>query len=52
MESFDIDNIDCPICEGQALVLGTLGRLNHYRCRDCGMDFAYQTEKEENERMV
>ncbi len=29
----------CPICPGQGVPLGTLGRLRWYRCRDCGMDF-------------
>lgn len=39
----DETTITCPVCEirqfiGDA-VLGTLGRLTHYRCRCCGMQW-------------
>ncbi len=27
----------CPICRGICQLLGRLGELLHYRCRDCGM---------------
>ncbi len=26
----------CPTCGGDAAPLGTLGRLAHFACRDCG----------------
>jgi tRNA(Ile2) C34 agmatinyltransferase TiaS len=29
----------CPVCEGPGVLLGILGRLEHYRCRNCGMPF-------------
>jgi transposase-like protein len=29
----------CPVCSGQGVPLGQLGRLRWYRCRDCGIDF-------------
>jgi len=29
----------CPYCGGHGIFLGQLGRLNHYRCRDCGATF-------------
>jgi len=29
----------CPLCPGQGEALGTLGALQWYRCRDCGMCF-------------
>jgi hypothetical protein len=30
----------CPACGGEEpVVLGQLGRLQWYRCRDCGIDF-------------
>lgn len=29
----------CPACGGEGVELGTLGRLNWKRCRDCGMEF-------------
>ena len=28
----------CPICGGPSSSLGTLGDLEHWRCRNCGMD--------------
>lgn len=30
----------CPACPGRGMVLGKLGRLRWYRCRDCGIDFS------------
>ena len=27
---------DCPCCGGPSVVLGSLGKTTHYRCRDCG----------------
>jgi predicted nucleic acid-binding Zn-ribbon protein len=29
----------CPMCGGPGTPLGQLGRLMHYRCRNCGADF-------------
>lgn len=26
----------CYVCDGQLVELGTLGRLEWFRCRDCG----------------
>jgi hypothetical protein len=31
--------VECPCCGGPGVELGTLGRLEWFRCRDCGMDF-------------
>lgn len=28
----------CELCGGPCFVLGQLGSLIHYRCRDCGAD--------------
>ena len=38
----DLDPPDCPACgaESAGSVLGTLGRLDWFRCRDCGIDFS------------
>lgn len=36
----------CPVCTGPLLPLGTLGRLQYVRCRDCGMDCAHDPDKE------
>lgn len=30
----------CPLCGGDAMWLGWLGRLAHFRCRCCGWDWA------------
>jgi rubredoxin len=31
---------DCPVCDGPGVLLGDLGNLTHYRCRNCGMQFS------------
>ena len=33
-------NARCPVCGWEAAVLGTLGFLRHYKCRDCGAEFS------------
>ncbi len=33
-------NARCPVCGWECSVLGTLGSLRHYRCRDCGAEFS------------
>jgi hypothetical protein len=35
------ERFPCPIdaCAGEGHLLGVLGRLAHYRCRACGVDF-------------
>jgi tRNA(Ile2) C34 agmatinyltransferase TiaS len=30
----------CPLCDGDGTLLGQLGHLTWFRCRQCGMDFA------------
>lgn len=30
----------CPECGGPGMHLGTLGRREHYRCRNCGLGFS------------
>lgn len=30
---------ECPACGGIGAHLGNLGRLEHFRCIDCGIDF-------------
>ena len=29
----------CPVCGGPSLLTGDLGRLRHFNCRSCGIDF-------------
>jgi predicted RNA-binding Zn-ribbon protein involved in translation (DUF1610 family) len=34
---------ECPACGiGQGVLLGKLGKLTHYRCRNCGVDWHYE----------
>lgn len=28
----------CPVCNGRLIFLGTLGKIDHYRCRNCASD--------------
>lgn len=32
------ETLYCEICGGELEYIGTLGRLAHYRCRDCGLN--------------
>ena len=36
--------INCPVCQGEAGKMGTLGNLTHYQCRACGMMFSRPAE--------
>ena len=36
------DVLDCPQCRGPLLYLGTLGKLTHLVCRNCGMQCSQQ----------
>ena len=40
------DNPECPVCAGPGVPLGTLGRLSHFRCRNCGIDFSRNADGE------
>lgn len=35
---------DCPICGGPGVLLGALGKSEHYRCRNCGATFYVEPE--------
>jgi hypothetical protein len=35
----------CPTCEGPSNFLGKLGNREHFRCRNCGMDWSTEIEK-------
>jgi tRNA(Ile2) C34 agmatinyltransferase TiaS len=39
--------ICCPKCDGPPIVLGSLGAVCHYRCRDCG--WVYQAPPPEEQ---
>lgn len=34
-----IDQVLCPICNGEGKFLGEMGLFAHFSCRDCGMGF-------------
>lgn len=34
-----MDVVHCPVCPGNASLLGRLGMLSWWRCRDCGHEF-------------
>ncbi|WP_181390902.1 hypothetical protein [Achromobacter pulmonis] len=29
----------CPVCQGEGILLGSLGASTWFRCRQCGIDF-------------
>jgi transposase-like protein len=35
----------CPCCGGEGSYLGGLGRLEWFRCQDCGLDFNRDTAR-------
>lgn len=34
----------CPVCTGPGMHLGDMGRRQHWRCRNCGMDWSTQAD--------
>lgn len=36
------ENPSCPTCGGIGVPLGSLGKVIHFRCQGCGMDFSQQ----------
>lgn len=38
--AYEVDPISCIVCDGDALLLGSLGWMMHFRCRDCGLTFS------------
>ena len=42
-EEVEADEAECPMCGGPGVSLGQLGRLHHYRCRNCGVGFSHET---------
>ena len=39
------DEVFCPVCSGPAILLGVLGGLMWWRCRNCGAQFSTPVEK-------
>lgn len=42
----------CPYCTGPGVLLGTLGTLDHYRCRNCGAVFDAHNDDGEDDPEV
>lgn len=36
LDELDVFENDCTLCGGDTTFIGTLGNLDHFRCRDCG----------------
>lgn len=34
-----MDEVFCPVCDGEGAYLGALGRRHRFRCICCGIDF-------------
>jgi len=41
--------MDCMICGGPMVLIGTLGSRRWYRCRNCGIDDHEEIEQGEND---
>jgi len=41
--------MECECCGGEMMLLGVLGSLSHFRCRNCGMDASCEVERSEYE---
>lgn len=39
----------CKACGGESVYLGSLGRCCWFRCRDCGLDFTYDEEVDDED---
>lgn len=39
----------CPYCGGVGTLLGILGRLYHWRCRDCGATYSTTENDQEDD---
>jgi tRNA(Ile2) C34 agmatinyltransferase TiaS len=35
----------CPVCGGESMKMGSLGKRSHYRCRACGHEFNHKESK-------
>ena len=45
-----MNECECPGCGSpEATILGQLGSLEHYRCRQCGMDYSAEVDSDAND---
>ena len=35
---YPVEDVFCPLCDGELVCMGRLGKLVHFRCRRCGVD--------------
>jgi len=42
-----LENPACPRCGGPGVPMGTLGKLEWFRCRNCGWDFSVSSPTED-----
>ncbi len=40
----EVESTECSLCGGPLMELGALGRLTHYRCRNCGMQCSKENQ--------
>lgn len=40
IEDYSQDSCECPMCNGDAYPLGSLGWTQYYRCENCGWEFS------------
>lgn len=41
-----MEDCNCNMCGGEGVFMGALGDRNHFRCRQCGLDFSRKRESE------
>jgi hypothetical protein len=40
----------CPMCSGPAMLLGVLGLLRWFKCRNCGWEFNRKIKRKEKKK--
>jgi hypothetical protein len=45
----EVETMECECCGGEMMLLGVLGSLSHFRCRNCGMEASCEVERSEYE---
>lgn len=45
LDRVPIETEPCPACDGTGLLLGVLGTLKYFRCRNCGAEFSCELPK-------
>ncbi len=45
VDDFDAEDMGCQMCGGPVMYLGHLGNRAHFQCRNCGMQFSNEIQK-------